>query len=56
MKVTVQSEPIYLIELTLKEAQLLKTYCDPSINLTDEMRACIQDLEELLDKQGVPSL
>lgn len=56
MEVTVKSEPIYVIELTLKEAQLLKTYCDPSTNLTDEMRTCVKDLEELLDKQGVPSL
>lgn len=56
MKITVQSEPIYLIELTLKEAQLLKTYCNLISPLTEEMKAYAKDLEELLDRKGVPSL
>lgn len=55
-KVTVKSEPTYSIELTLKEAQILKTYCDLHTPLTPEITAAITALHDELDKAGIPSL
>ena len=55
MKVSVQSEPVYLIELTLKEAQIIKTYCDLLTPMTPEITETVTKLYDALDKQGVPS-
>lgn len=56
MKVTVQSEPTYLIELTLKEAQLLKSYFGMKTPMTVPMQIFILNLHDTLDAKGVPSL
>ena len=55
-KVTVKNEPIYSIELTLKEAQILKTYCDMHTPITPEVTTAITALHDAMDKVGIPSL
>jgi hypothetical protein len=55
-KVTVKSEPTYSIELTLKEAQILKTYCDLHTSLTPEITTAITALHDEMDKAGIHSL